>query len=477
MKNMKKMLAMVMAVMMVLSMAITTSAAGGSITIEDAVEGQTYSAYQILHLERYDEETDTYTYKANSAWAEWLATQEDYVIIDANGYVTWKEAADVAEFAKLAQAQVEAEKMTADATAKAESTTVVLEDLDLGYYLVDTTTGTLCSLDTVNGNVIMQEKNETPEVDKVVKEDSKEGTEDAWGKINDAEIGQLVEYKTTITVEAGTENYVLKDKMTDGLTFNNDVVVKIGDVVVDDANYSVDSDDPEQTFVVKFKNEYIATLADGTKLDIYYTATLNENAIVGLNGNTNEVYLDYGDETNPSHTPKDTTTTYTWDMKVVKYTVNDGKETTLAGATFKLSTDPEGENVINFHTLEGNIYEVCVDADCDKTHVKAITTDTTGTFKIEGLDAGTYYLTETAAPSGYNKLTAPVEVVITGATEDETTQELTYTTVEKRVLNLNGTELPSTGGMGLTMIYVVGGVMVAAAVILLVTKKRMSIDE
>jgi len=480
---MKKFMSLVLALVMVMAMMVPAMAAmegtltGGSITINDAIEGQTYRAYQILYLESYNADAEAYAYKANSEWAGFVnsdAIKGVYLNVDAQGYVTWVTGANVAEFAKLAQAQLNGK--TADATAKAESTTVTLSGLNLGYYLVDTTLGTLCSLDTTNPTVVMEEKNEAPTVEKEVQEDSNS----EWGTSNDADINQVVNFKATITVKAGAENYVLHDTMSNGLTFDsNSVVVTVGGETVADTNYTVTTPGATCTngctFEVAFTDSYIATLAANTEIVVEYSATLNENAVVGLDGNKNEVILEYGDATEPSYTPKDETITYTWDAKVVKYTTKEGAEVTLAGATFKLSTDEQGNNTFKFHALGENKYEVCADANCEKDHVTTITTDATGTFSIEGLDAGTYYLTETAAPAGYNKLAGPVTVTITGATEKDGV--LTYNTVETKVENNAGTELPSTGGMGTTMMYIGGGLLVAFAVIMLATKRRMNAAE
>lgn len=469
---MKRFATILLALVMILSLAVPAFAAegsltGGSITINKAVVGQDYSAYQILYLESYNAASGAYAYKANTAWEAWLKTQTTYVSFDDQGYVTWVDGADVKAFAKLAQAELTGK--TADATATATSETVVLNNLNLGYYLVDTTLGTLCSLDTTNPNVVMEEKNEAPTVAKEVQEDS----DDSWGATNDADINQIVNYRATVTVKAGAENYALYDTMSAGLTFNNNVVVTVNGETVEASNYTVKTDVTGYTFVVEFKNEYIEKLTAGTEIIVTYSATLNENAVVGLPGNTNEVVLKYGDENDLSSTTKATTTTYTWDLNVIKYTMKDGADVKLANATFKLSTDEAGANVIKFHALGNNNYEVCVKTDCTKDHVTEITTDTTGTFHIEGLDAGTYYLTETAAPAGYNKLAGPVTITITGATAGEN-GALTYTTLDQTVLNQSGSELPDTGGVGTTMFYLFGGIMVLAAVVLLVTKKRMN---
>lgn len=480
MKTTKRILAMLLAIMLVISVATTAFAAmegeltGGSITIKNAKPEQTYSAYQILYLESYDADAGNYAYKANSAWAEWLATQTDYIKIDDQGYVTWVEGADVSAFAKQAQAQLEGKTADATATTGAGETTAKMENLNLGYYLVDTTLGTLCALDTTNPNVVMKEKNEAPTITKEVEEDST----NEWGETNDADINQGVNYKATITVKKGAENYIMHDTMSEGLTYVAVTAVKIGETDVAAENYTVTAPGAcGCTFEVAFTNEYIASLAVDTEIVVYYAAVLNEDAVVGLPGNPNEVKLQYGDKNHPSYTPVDTTITYTWDMNVIKYTLDGEAEIMLADATFALSIDEASETVLKFHALGENKYAHCADAACKKAHVTEITTDETGSFYMEGLDAGTYYLVETAAPAGYNKLAGAVAIEIVGATTNEENETLEYTTVERKVLNQSGTELPETGGMGTTLFYILGSVLVVAAVVLLVTKRRMNVTE
>ncbi len=478
MKKMKKIASLLLALIMVFGLTTASFAAmegeltSGSITITNPAEGQTYNAYHILYLESYNAESGAYSYKANSAWKDWLKTQTTYVIIDDQGYVTWVEGADAAEFAKLAAAQLEGKEADGTAVAAEGAASVTISNLKLGYYLVDTTLGTLCSLDTTNPEVNMTEKNQAPTVAKDVQEDS----DGAWGETNDADINQVVKFKAVITVQAGAENYVLHDTMSAGLTYTGVTSVKIGGTDVEAENYTVNSTglDDGCTFEVAFEDEYIATLGVGTEIVVEYSAKLNENAVVGLNGNINKVKLEYGDESNPSYTPEDTTTTYTWDAKVIKYTKKDGNEVNLADAVFKLTKDQDGNSVLKFHDLDENIYKHCADEDCLKKHVTEITTDATGTFSIEGLDAGTYYLHETAAPAGYNKLSRPETVTITGATKGEN-GELAYSTVETKVENKSGSELPSTGGIGTTIFYVLGSILVLGAAILLITKRRMSV--
>ncbi len=490
MKNMKKIYALLLAMVMIFSMTMTTYAEGkeGSITINDAVVGQTYTIYQILDLESYNAASGAYSYKATNAWKDFINSVDNteteevelvikgvYVNVDDQGYVTWNTGADAAAFAKLAQAYAKEKGIDSSAEPiEATETTVKFEKLDLGYYLVDTTLGTLCSLDTTNPDVEMNEKNEEPTVTKEVQEDS----DSSWGETNDADFNQTVTFRATITVQTGAENYVLHDTMSAGLTYDEIQSVKIDDTDVDEANYSVNTETADGcTFEVSFDDAYIGSLEAGTKIVVTYTATLNENAVVGLNGNENKVKLEYGDESEPTFTPEDTTITYTWDTDVVKYTTKDGTEIKLAGAVFSLSKNEDGKNTLAFTQATdangeplANTYKY----DPEGT-ITQITTDSTGTFTIKGLDADTYYLTEITAPAGYNKLSEAIEVVITGAESGEN-ETLNYTTIVAKVENKAGTELPSTGGIGTTIFYIVGGVLVLGAVVLLVTKRRMSMN-
>ena len=503
MKHAKKFAGFLLALVMVFSLATTAFAAqegtltGGSITINDAVPGQTYNAYQILYLESYNKDSDAYAYKANSAWETWLKTQTSYVSFDAQGYVTWKDSADAAAFAKLVQ--VEAAKMTADATATAPAaaegatySTVKFENLKLGYYLVDTTLGTLCSLDTTNPDVEMQEKNEVPANVKTVEEDSKVGKEgvDAWGSTNDADIGQTVNFKSTITAQAGAENYVFHDEMSAGLTLNK-TSIKVDGVAVTDAqgndisndNYTVSYPSGEGadgcTFEIAFAQSYLNTITKVTTITITYSAELNENAKVGPEGNPNTSKLSCGEINKStgkpgSTTPPSQTVTYTWDLDVLKYAngdetkvLKDAKFVLLNSAKTKVATIVSGKV-----TGWADIPTVGAGETVTWPENTVLTTGENGKIEIDGLDADTYYLREVEAPAGYNKLSADSEVIISGATTDNGT--LTYTTVVAKVNNQSGTELPSTGGMGTTLFYVLGSVLVLGAVVLLVTKKRMS---
>ncbi|MGN0315709.1 MAG: SpaH/EbpB family LPXTG-anchored major pilin [Fusicatenibacter sp.] len=481
MKHVKKLASLLLALVMALAMTTTVFAAqegtltGGSITINDAVPEQTYNAYQILYLESYNKDAGAYAYKANSAWETWLKTQTAYVSFDDQGYVTWVEGADAAVFAKLAQA--EAAKMTADATATAPAaaegatySTVKFENLKLGYYLVDTTLGTLCSLNTTNPDAVMEEKNEVPTNVKTVEEDSTGN----YGEKNDADIGQTVNFKSTITAQAGAENYVFHDTMSAGLTYTGVTGITLNGTAVDASNYTVVTEGLTDgcTFEVRFIQAFCDTLKANDQIVISYTATLNENAVIAGEGNPNTSKVSYGDSSNTKYTPDSQTKTYTWDVDVFKYTMDGETEKALAGATFTLSKNADGSNPIALVSEGNNVYRVAKTGETGT--VTEITTDATGKFTIKGLDADTYYLTETAAPAGYNKLAGPVTVVIGENGVVNGTTEAPQGVDEVKVQNQSGTELPSTGGIGTTIFYVLGSILAIGAVVLLVTRKRMN---
>ncbi len=488
---MKKFVSVLLALAMTLALSVSALAAaqdgtltGGSITINDAVPGQTYSVYQILYLESYNAGSNAYSYKANSDWKAWLETQTEYIKIDEQGYVTWvgDQTAERAQaFAKLAQKELANKTAAATATAPAAAegatySTVSFNDLKLGYYLIDTTLGTLCSLDTTNPAATIEEKNAEPTNVKEVQEDANS----AWGNKNDADIGQTVNFKSTITLPKGSENIVFHDTMSKGLTLNADSIKVYTDANLTSAlnadSYAVSrpGEKDDCTFEISFKQNYLDGLtADSTTLYVVYSATLNEKAVVGTDGNPNTSKVSYGDSTNTKYTPDSKTTTYTWDMEILKY--GDGKkENVLKDAQFVLLNEA-GTKVATF---DKGKFVAWVDVPAAVDNViswptnAVLTTGEDGKIKITGLDSDTYYLREVKAPAGYNILADDVKVTIT-ATDGADGKTLTYKPVTAEINNQSGTELPSTGGIGTTIFYVLGGVLMAGAFVMLVVRKRM----
>lgn len=459
MKNIKKLFGLLFA--FVIALVQVNAAGNGSITINKAVVDETYSIYRVLDLETYDKDANHYIYRANEKFEAFINSAEGqkYLVAqNSNGtgatYYVWNTDADVVEFSKAALAWAKANNVTTTvAPIKATSTTVKFDKLPLGYYLVDTTTGSLLNLTTTNPDAVIKEKNTvTPKVDKNVKEDSTA----AYGKTNDATIGDTIDFKATITTGAGYTKYVLRDTMSAGLTFNADSVnVKVGDTTVNASNYTVTPNKDGYTFVVEFEDSYIVTLPKNTKIEVYYTATLNENAVVEGNGNPNELDLAYGEN---NKTDKVKTTTYTYAFDLVKND-KDGKK--LEGAKFKL-LDKNGKEIkVVLINTDENIYRVAVGNEEGTLIV-------VGSATIEGLDADEYQLEEVEAPVGYNKLTSTVRFTITAKNDNNT-----YERVSNKVINYTGSQLPETGGMGTTLFLTLGSILVIGFGLLLVTKLRV----
>lgn len=489
MKLIKKIAAIMFAFMMVVSMSCNVKAdegttATGTITINNAIPEQTYTIYKLLDLESYSpkeengKEIGNFAYKPSSEWESFIKGEnvKDKYFTFEGDYVSWKENADPAEFAKLALDYAKTNSKANQGSVTASGTSVQFTGLGLGYYLVDSSVGTLCSLDTTKPAATIQEKNGVPSVDKII---TSGGAVSADGKSNSASIGDTVYFQTTITAQPGAQNYVLHDKMTKGLTFNDNgnVEVKKGGTTVDSSNYTLKKGGTtdDYTFEIAFKQRFCDTLIANDTITVTYSATLNENAVIGGEGNKNETWLKYGDEKETTHK---TTTTKTFEMNVFKFykDKNDSnKEKGLAGATFKLTKGSEDANNITFvkisnKTAANDVYRVAKTGET----VTTITSPESGKFKIQGLGAGTYFLTETKQPDGYNKLSGPVTVVIDengkvmvkkGANLEDAT--------EVKIENKSGTVLPFTGGAGTTMIYLIGGALVLGSGVVLVTKRRV----
>ena len=305
---------------------------------------------------------------------------------------------------------------------------------------------------------------------KTVEEDST----GSYGAENDADIGQTVNFKSTITAQTGAENYIFHDKMSAGLTFGSVKGITLNGAAVAAENYEVKTSGltDDCTFEVVFTQAFCHTLKENDKIVISYTATLNDKAVVGLEGNPNESKIEYGESGKTTTTPPSTTKTYTWDLEILKYGNNDESKT-LEGAQFVL-LNSNGSKVALF--TDGKLTGWAdVPADGKTWPAEAIlTSNKDGLIHVKGLDADAYSLREVVAPRGFNVLSGDVTFTITGKTKAEDSGKDTYTTTTVKVNNQSGAELPSTGGMGTTIFYIVGGLLAVGAAILLVTKKRMS---
>ena len=472
MKKTKRIATVLLALVMVLSLSVCAfadsgkNANNGEITINNAVVGSNYTIYQILALESYNTESGAYAYKATADWASFVnsdAIKGVYLNVDDQGYVTWVNNASESDFAALAK--VHASKLGSNqGSVTATSATVKFSNLNLGYYLVDSSLGALCSLDTTNPTVTIMEKNGAPTIDKAVQEDST----GLWGDKNDASIGDTVNFKATINVIDGQpKNYVMHDTMSEGLTFQpNSVKVTVNDKA--STNYTLIYPTTDgHTFDISFSE-----VKPNDVIVVEYSAILNDKAVISPDSNTNNVKLSYTDTTNTNHeTAEDKTDTYTFMFDIIK---TDSSLKVLNGAKFELYDAAEGGNKIALVKEREGVYRVATAEEKNADNFTSAVIEA-GKVTVKGLDSGTYYLEEIEAPDGYNKLAGRVAVTITNAnlTTNMTGNVWAEGNGGVQITNNTGAELPSTGGIGTTIFYVVGGILVVGAAVVLTTRKRM----
>ncbi len=463
---MKKLFSLALALVMMLALAVNASAA--TIDITNAVAGEEYNAYKVFDVKAtgtFGAEGTGYAYtitKGSAWWTDVVAYINDSELTNgvyegnglkltpsatnANLYVVEGNSLDAAAFALYLADKVSGK--TAQATATADSTSVTLSVTDAGYYFIDSGLGALCALQTSDAEVGVIEKNAVPSLVKTFGDDTVAN--------KNYTIGDTVEYKIVVTDGIGTDkNITVHDVMEAGLTLNTD------SIKVDGAPYAYVAPSDECTFeVVLDASQY----DDGAQIVITYSAELDKDAEIYGATNDNTAWLTYSAQTSAPSTVK--VETYKFDLiKITK----DG--VVLDGASFKLYDAATAGNEIKLVDMGNNTYRV---ADATQTGEGA--TIAAGKVVIEGLGAGTYYLEETAAPEGYNLLAAREEVVLTGNNVATDNGDGTYAG-GVQIVNLTGFQLPSTGGVGTTIFYIVGGVMMVAAFVLFVTKKKMANEQ
>ena len=498
------MLALLAAFALVLAMAVPAFAdeVKYTITIKNSVG--TYEAYQIFKGDLAG------NVLSNIEWGTGVKAEE---VKAAFGGKTAAEVARTLEDDETAAAaKAFATKISGylDTTAAVEGTDKIT-GLSAGYYLIKNKSVNEGEAYTdfilqVVKDVEITPKGQKPTLDKQIKHNES----GKWGVVGDNQIGDTVEFRTITTVPNTTGytkyDYTIFDEMSTGLTSSvtdaSGITIKINDGEELDSRYytvTVDSTDANKFSV---KVDILKAITDGkieagNSLYTYYTGVLNKDAKVYDEGNQkNTAYLQYSnnphDNTSQSETPKVTVYDWTFKMNVQKVDgANADKE--LAGAKFVLSkngavdlgaidengTPAKTENLIKLvYDSTDSTYRVATANDATTTYVM-----TAGNITIKGLDdAEDYYLYETKAPAGYNRLTEPVKFRINATYTSADSRPDVLTKVGDKeaasglkvsVENNAGTTLPSTGGMGTTVFYVVGGGLMAVAVVLLVTKKRM----
>jgi len=489
-------LALLAAFALVLAMAVPAWAEETKYTITIKNSVGTYEAYQIFKGDLAG------NVLSNIEWGTGVTEAGKA----AFGRVTAAEVAKTLDNETAAKAFATKISGYLDTTAAVEGTDKIT-GLSAGYYLIKNKSVnegeayTDFILQVVN-NVKITPKGQKPTLEKQIKHNDGE-----WGVVGDNQIGDTVEFRTITTVPITTGyteyDYTIFDEMSTGLTSDvkdaSGITIKINDEEKLDSSYYTVTVNANK-FSVKvdiLKAIREGKIAEGNKLYTYYTGVLNEDANVYDKGNQqNTAYLQYSNnphDTTKGETPHVTVYDWTFKMNVQKIDGAD-KEKELKDAKFVLSkngavdlgtidengTPTKTENLIKLvYDSENSTYRVATASDKNITYVM-----TAGNITIKGLDdAVDYYLYETKAPAGYNRLTEPVKFKI-NATYDETGDSCTavstkvgdkaaVTGLKVSVENNAGTTLPSTGGMGTTVFYVVGGGLMAVAVVLLVTKKRM----
>jgi fimbrial isopeptide formation D2 family protein/LPXTG-motif cell wall-anchored protein len=328
---------------------------------------------------------------------------------------------------------------------------------DYGYYYITTTTGTVVTIDSTHKSAEVTDKNTIPGLDKkITNTDSTAagmaGTIDADGKKALAELGKEVEYTATITVGKGAKGYEFHDKMGTGLTFKgNSSVTVTAEPAQTGTWYTIkDAPDSGDTLTITF----VDGIAENTKITIKYIGIVNSDALT-IDTGKNTARVDYGDENSNNHTPDSETNVYNAKFTVTK---NDGKNQPLAGAGFVV------KNTNNkYYKKEGTVVS-WVDNIDQATENFSIADGSVPSFT--GLVDGTYTLIEKTVPAGYNKA---ADSTFTIAANDYTGENLVQTAT---VVNNSGAELPSTGGIGTTIFYIAGLVLVLGAAAIVIARRK-----
>ena len=540
MKFSKKILPMVLAMAMVPAMSIPTFAEGSTTALSllpgevensnVSLTNHTFAAYQIF---KGDFSNGTLS---NVTWGDGFGEFSYGGKSDAKLLAEdlEKTTSDPTAFAKAVATYVKANRIVATATTQ-ENNKGKITLPTAGYYLIEDTTATdgendaknlaLLKVTSANQEITPTIKTDKPSVEKKVKENTKYTLDEGYGAnyndVADYNMGDSVEFHLIGLVpdmdNYETYSYEFNDTLSEGLTAPNSGDIKV--YLSDDKK--VDSNDTPltvnlyknnlsitvsgQKISVAFKNlKAVSNIAKGKYILVDYSAVLNQNAVVGLDGNVNAVKLKYSNNPNQSgeggptgETPEDKVIVFTYELDATKVDKSN-HNIKLQDAEFVLyrgeGNDKEYVKLDNDKKVTG--------WDKNDKNASVLKSGANGFFKVVGLDDGTYYLKETKAPEEYNLPSNPFVITVKAGTSHiqnwnsyiasdvlkgdvptgETAPTVKVTTdkngiVEEYIENSKGSTLPETGGIGATIFYVVGVVLMLGAGVLLVTKKRMNADK
>lgn len=508
MKHMKKLVSVLLTMVMVFAMTATVFAEENiySITINNSAEGHTYEAYQIFTGDLSG------TTLSNIVWGSGVSTKGQTALQNTYDNAETKSAAGVAaalnennakQFAKDAAGDLTETKFVS--TYSEANKNYTISGLAAGYYLVKDQDGSLTGdndsyteyIVKVVSNTTATPKSDKPTVEKKVKDinNSTETEMSSWQDSADHDIGDSVPFQLKATLANNVSSYttykvVFHDTQSKGLTYNNDAVVKIGDKDVTES-FTIETttnDDGTTTLTVSCDDVKALGAGNSSVITVEYTAKLNKDAVLGSAGNPNEVYLEYSNNPNKSeegnsetgNTPEDVVIVFTYKTIINKVTKNPDYNPGVEGSKEYIPLTG-AEFTLEKYNKETNEWKA----------ITAVKNDEGTTFTFTGLDDGNYRLTETKTPAGYNTID-PIEFTVTADHEvlsdnpalkslsgNVETGALTFTSnttdgsLSADVVNQAGNTLPETGGMGTTIFYVLGSILVLGAAVLLITRKRM----
>ena len=537
MKKFKKLASLVLALVMALTMAVSVSAATVTVQSDGILKDHTFTAYQVFSGR---EEGGVLS---DVQWGDGISSDAFLTALKADTtygklFAGCTDAAAVAKVlgdnnTNTALANAVAKLAYANKTGEGTALASGENTLANGYYLVVDTTADVgeggaynTALLQVVGNINITVKTDAPTVEKKVLEDDKYNQDGGYGTgyndVADYNMGDAVPFHLIGSVpdmsRYDTYKYIFHDTLSDGLTAPSEDSIE----VYLSADKTLDASDTDVTddFAINISEQKITVSCDDLKkvvsndtkyVIVAYSAVLNQNAVVGLDGNPNVVYLEYsnkpdqsgsGDTGNTGKTPEDKVIVFTYELDTTKVD-GQNKETKLKDAKFVL-LNSDGTKVAKITNdkfdgwqdlpAAGDDGKIAATAWATDT---VLTSDNNGLFKVIGLDDGTYKLREIVAPSGYNLLSSDITVVITATTANgqtwtngQASSALTNLEVKAdetagtgdtntgianiTVANNKGSTLPETGGMGTTIFYVVGAILVLGAGILLITRRRMN---